>query len=271
MIALLVLVVFCVRAVVCAVTLTGDAAKDFTDASVDPVSGQPRNFGVVRIQDGDTDSPNIGVPQQLKAGTVSGWDIRAIYFQYDDKRDELLIGIDCWGICGDADGDGDPSSSSAELLALGGHDLPDLARGEGIALVVDFDLNVADVLPSFVPNLLVPFDFVIGVPAGQPAEAVENAGPDQVSVLPCSRGKTGNERLNMANCFGVYKYQDTTAVALARRFLRPAQIDGGDWVSVYISVFCVVYWYCKKIFKLPTCPSSSPPLRLACSQRKPST
>jgi len=215
------------------VRLTGDAAVDFADTSIDPRNNRPRNFGVVRILDGNADfgaeNPDVGVPQQLPPGTLSGWDIRAIFFQYDDIEDELLIGVDCYGVCGDADGDGDPGSASPELRALGGQDLPDLARGEGIALVLDFDLNVADVLPSFVPNLLVPFDFVIGVPAGQPAEAVAGATGDQVSTLPCTRGQTQNNLLNMANCLGVYEYQDTTAVNIARRFLRPAQIDGMNW------------------------------------------
>jgi hypothetical protein len=208
--------------------LTGDAAKDFTDTRFDAVSGRPKNFGVVRVQDG-TDSPDVGVPGQFPRGTISGWDIRAIFFQYDDLKDELLIGVDCFGVCGDADGDGDAGGASPTLRSLGGQDLPDLARGEGFAIVLDFDLNVADVLPSFQPTVLAPFDFVIGVPAGQPADAVEVAMPGQVEVLPCSKGRLDNDLLNMANCFGVYEYQNTVAVNIARRFLREAIIDGAKW------------------------------------------
>jgi hypothetical protein len=208
--------------------LTGDAAKDFTDTRFDATSGRPKNFGVVRVQDG-TDSPDVGVPGQFPRGTISGWDIRAIFFQYDDLKDELLIGVDCFGVCGDADGDGDAGSASPTLRSLGGQDLPDLARGEGFAIVLDFDLNVADVLPSFQPTVLAPFDFVIGVPAGQPADAVEVAMPGQVEVLPCTKGKADNDLLNMANCFGVYEYQNTVAVNIARRFLREAIIDGAKW------------------------------------------
>jgi hypothetical protein len=211
--------------------LTGDAAKDFTDTRFDAVSGRPKNFGVVRVPDGigGASNPDVGVPGQFPQGTISGWDVRAIFFQYDDIRDELLIGIDCFGVCGDADGDGDAGVASATLRSLGGQDLPDLARGEGFAIVLDFDLNVADVLPSFLPDLLVPFDFVIGVPAGQPADAVDNPQPGQVGTLPCTRGKLENDLLNMPECFGVYDYQSTTAVNIARRFLQPTQIDGGNW------------------------------------------
>ena len=226
----------CLSTVSGVASLTGDAARDFTDPSIDPISGKPKNFGVVRVPDGQSQSgnsnPDVGVPQQLPAGTISGWDIKAIFFQYDDIEDELLIGVDCFGVCGDADGDGREGVASAELAALGGQDLPGLAQGEGIALVLDFDLNVADVLPSFLPNLLVPFDFVIGVPAGQPADSAANPMPGQVAYLPCSRGKTGNQVLNQANCFGVYDYQDTTAVNIAQRFLGPATLaaTGEQWV-----------------------------------------
>ena len=102
--------------------------------------------------------------------------------------------------------------------------MPDLARGEGVGLMIDLNGDVANVLPSFVPNLRVPYDFAIGIPAGQPASSSSSG-----DFLPCTVGKSGNELLNMANCFGVYDYQNTTAVNIARRFLRPTQLNGANW------------------------------------------
>lgn len=54
--------------------------------------------------------PDVGVPRQFPAGTLSGWDIRAIYAAFSPTKDQMLFGIDCFGICGDADGNGDPGA-----------------------------------------------------------------------------------------------------------------------------------------------------------------
>ena len=212
-----------VQSVVGIVDFTGDVVKDFAVTTFDPNTMKPKNFGVTIVKDNNDGGggPDVGVPTQLPKGTISGWDINAIYWQYDYIQDDLLIGIDCFGVCGDADGDGNPGSAGVDLAKLGGQDLPDLARGEGIAIVLDFNQDVADFLPSFVQDLLVPFDFVIGIPAGQPAEAVANPTGNQIPFLPCTIGKTGDELFNMKNCFGLYDYQLTTAVNIARRFLKP--------------------------------------------------
>ena len=47
---------------------------------------------------------------------MSGFDIEALDFFYDPTSDSLMIGIDCFGICGDADGDGDPGEGFFKLL-----------------------------------------------------------------------------------------------------------------------------------------------------------
>lgn len=41
--------------------------------------------------------------------------MKDIRFSYNYRTDELFIGINCYGICGDADGDGDPSVTSDAL------------------------------------------------------------------------------------------------------------------------------------------------------------
>merc|ERR1711991_881040 len=117
----------------CGARFTGDALRDFTqDNSIDPVTGRSQNFAVVQIIDaeegfeftcdGETCS-DVGVPEavcEAFSGSsfscpYSGWDIRNLFFQYNEVTDVLQIGIDCFGICGDADGDGDPGASSLAL------------------------------------------------------------------------------------------------------------------------------------------------------------
>lgn len=39
---------------------------------------------------------------------ISGFDIKSLNVQYDWNNDILFVGVNCWGICGDADGDGLP-------------------------------------------------------------------------------------------------------------------------------------------------------------------
>ena len=48
--------------------------------------------------------------------SFSGWDIQNIALQYDAVNDALHIGIDCYAVCGDADGDGDPDRSSMQVF-----------------------------------------------------------------------------------------------------------------------------------------------------------
>lgn len=84
------------------ITFTGNAAVDFNPnvLSADVL----KTF----VQVNNTASLVVGD----YPGRKSGFDIAALYFQYDYKTDTLHVGIDCWGVCGDADGDGDPSVST---------------------------------------------------------------------------------------------------------------------------------------------------------------
>ncbi len=115
---------------------TGDAAADFTALDVQFVP-DPSGLGDVGIPLG---------PPAPPSGTVSGWDMAGAYFDYDHAADTMYVGIDCVGICGDADGDGDPDTTSAWLAGQGGSDLPDLAVSEAIAVLFDGNLDLdADV------------------------------------------------------------------------------------------------------------------------------
>ena len=87
----------------------------------------------------DGPMPDVGLPQQFGSAVTSGWDIKDFRFFYDAEEDALYVGINFFGIAGDADGDGNPSVTTQELLALGGQDLANLASSE--AIQIQFDWN----------------------------------------------------------------------------------------------------------------------------------
>ena len=138
-----------------AITFTGDVPTDFA--------------GITAIPDPLGD---VGVPANL-AGNVSGWDMEGVYVAYDAVSDTLFIGIDFNGIAGDADGDGDPSGTSAGLATNGGSDLPNLGNSEGITIQLDLDCDVNQVI-----------DIVIGVPFPQDASGFQIANYNNTPLAP---------------------------------------------------------------------------------------
>jgi len=117
-------------------TFTGDAAADFTGPDA------------VMLADLEGD---VGMPSpDFPADTRSGWDMRAVYLEYDAGADILYVGIDCIVICGDADSDGDPNVTGPILGkptsegGLGGTDVADFGRGESFALLIDTNNDFAD-------------------------------------------------------------------------------------------------------------------------------
>ena len=119
-----------------ALSLTGNVETDFVSPEA------------VIVADGAT--PDVGLPPAWPFAT-SGWDIKDFRFFYDPADDSLYVGINFFGIAGDADGDGNPSGSSAELISRGGQDLANLALSE--AIQIEFDWNSDGV-----------FDTIAGIP-----------------------------------------------------------------------------------------------------------
>ncbi len=111
------------RRLVLAPAFTGSAPDDFI-ASDTIMIADPGGVG------------DVGVPDGAPAGTVSGWDLAAIYLDYDYSSDVLSIGLDCAGICGDADGDGDPGRWSMPPQ-LSGNDLPAIGPLEAAVILID--------------------------------------------------------------------------------------------------------------------------------------
>ena len=123
---LLVLATLVVSPVFAQPTFTGNAPADFT---------QPDT--VIIADPGGVD--DVGLPIQAPLGTVSGWDVVALYFDYDHTADIMYIGVDTFGICGDVDGDGNPGGTAAWLAGVGGVDFPNLSGTESFTLLIDTD------------------------------------------------------------------------------------------------------------------------------------
>lgn len=88
----------------------------------------------------------------------SGWDIRSVFFYYDMAVDTLHVGLHCYGICGDADGDGDADVSSPELLLNDGIDYPGLNSTEYLAIYLDsknYGAYSSVIVPEFHPELII--------------------------------------------------------------------------------------------------------------------
>lgn len=106
---------------------TGNASADFTE----PGAGCFDDLG----------GKDVGMPADFPKETTSGWDVKALYFYYDRPADTMYVGIDFYGIAGDADGDGDPGRTGAVLANIGGEDEPDLNGTESIVLLLDTNLD----------------------------------------------------------------------------------------------------------------------------------
>ena len=152
---------------VSAVTIfTGDAPTDFAEGDF--------------VADGE--ELDVGTPPGWP-GPFSGWDIKALYFDYDADSDTASFGIDFHGVAGDADGDGEPNSTSEELNQRGGEDLPNLAMTESIAILFDVNRDVEDGGQ---------FEFVVGVPSGR---------SDFGEPLNCD---SEPNPFSLSNCFGLF-------------------------------------------------------------------
>jgi hypothetical protein len=106
---------------------TGDAYVDFLES------------GAVRFD--DPGGMDVGLPPQFPAGTITGWDVKALYLFYNRSEDTMFVGVDFYGIAGDADGDGDPGRTGQALASLGGVDEPDLGGTESVVLLMDTNMD----------------------------------------------------------------------------------------------------------------------------------
>ena len=193
--------VFCLLSAASALrglTLTGDVEADFAGTGIAIVA--------------DATDFDVGLPAPLPF-SPSGWDIKDVRFVYDQTTDVLYVGINFFGIAGDADGDGNPSSASPELTALGGSDLANLGGAEAIQIV--FDWNEDGV-----------FDTIAGVPTNGGASAF-SIGPDMSSTddLPGDSTRFGDPIMGIEPFVGA---SSTTAPDFEFKIPKASTLPGFD-------------------------------------------
>jgi len=152
-----------------AIQFTGNVERDF---ALTPGNGVVQ---VVDFKRPDGSSSPLDVAQQPWLNGVSGWNIKDLRLAYDNRTDTLMVGVNFFGIAGDADGNGDPGGADPRTSASGGIDLPNLGGRESIS--VGFDLR----------NRGIP-DIVAGVP-GDKAKA--GTGIDGFTVASYNNSNAG--------------------------------------------------------------------------------
>ena len=133
-------------------TFTGDARADFNI---------PGAFTFL-----DPGAVDVGVPRDAAGNSlfpIAGWDVRQVSIFYANSGiDTLFVGIDCYLVCGDVDGDGDAGFTTPLLQSFGGVDRPDLGGTETFAFLIDTDKDYKKIGPTeFVGD----FEAVVGVSA----------------------------------------------------------------------------------------------------------
>jgi hypothetical protein len=96
-------------------------------SSPDPVTGEANPYDVGQAK------------WMTDRGWITGWNIKDLRFHYDAGTDNLYVGVNFFGIAGDADGNGDPGGSDPLMRQSMGYDYPSLGGRESIA--VAFDIN----------------------------------------------------------------------------------------------------------------------------------
>jgi hypothetical protein len=123
-----------------AVSFTGLVEKDF-----DPLTNQS-----VRVV---SDAANDVAQAQwiTDRGWISGWNIKDLRTSYNPATDTLAVGVNFFGIAGDADGNRDPGKADPLTLAAGGVDLEHLGGRKSISVAIDTNNSGTPAIVAGVP------------------------------------------------------------------------------------------------------------------------
>lgn len=147
-------------------TFTGSVEQDF-----DPNTNPDVKKFILGTEPGDgsvTDPFNMiyHTPYMIEQGAVTGWAVKDLRLAYDSATNRMAVGVNTYGIAGDADGNGDPGGvSPADPGFAHGLDQPNLGGQKSITVAF------AQINPG-APNNPGSAVIVAGVPADKSA-----AGP----------------------------------------------------------------------------------------------
>lgn len=116
------------------VTFTGNVPEDFAEGSIMVADGG--NLVSTTLLAGFYETTDVG---QFLSSMRSGMDIRRVYWKYDALADDMYLGIDCYGLCGDVDGDDSASYPSGPFFQAGGTEKQYLAAPEFLYIGIDTD------------------------------------------------------------------------------------------------------------------------------------
>jgi hypothetical protein len=151
---------------------SGNVENDFAN-------GTPRVGVVVSSPDPNTGLPDPNDVGQSKwmtdKGWITGWNIKDIRFHYDAPSDNLYVGVNFFGIAGDADGNGNPGTADPLTSRSMGVDEVSLGGKESIAVALDINNDGK-------------YDVVAGVPAEKSTGAT---GSSQFQVAKYDSNSSG--------------------------------------------------------------------------------
>jgi hypothetical protein len=146
-----------------AMRLTGNVETDF------PLTSGSGVVAIVDNPDASGSSSPADVAQDASLPGITGWNIQDLRMAYDTPSDTMSVGLNFFGIAGDADADGNPGS------ATNGVDLPDLAGLESIVVAIDTNLDGTP-------------DVIAGVPASKPSASMGTNAFQIASYKPSNMG-----------------------------------------------------------------------------------
>ncbi|GIW87455.1 MAG: hypothetical protein KatS3mg108_1779 [Isosphaeraceae bacterium] len=122
-------------------SFTGNVEVDFPSTKV----------GVITLVNPryPTQNPEAFIAQH---GLSTGWSIKDIRLMYDDVADRLFVGVNFFGIAGDADSNGNPGTVSPQAAAKGAIDLPSLGGRESITVGLDMTKSGRPTILAGVPG-----------------------------------------------------------------------------------------------------------------------
>ena len=112
------------------------AQQEFIGTALQAVADDPQTIVLtdMPVRDG-------AIPPQAPEGFFTGHDIEDLQLTYNPVTDELTVLLRSFGIIGDVEGNGDPSTFAQEFIDAGlpGTDIADLGGGEHAVIAFDLD------------------------------------------------------------------------------------------------------------------------------------
>ncbi|MDX2037295.1 MAG: hypothetical protein SFX72_11645 [Isosphaeraceae bacterium] len=166
------------------------------------------------------------------AGYTTGWAMKDVRFNYDDTSDTLQVGINFYGIAGDADGNGDPGGADARTVAAGGLDLAHMGGRKSISVAFAPDSSSG---PSSPGGAVV----VAGISADKTKAGPGINGFNVASYVASNKGIAYNYGQTLSNHLGELAFDPSAATPDFQFSIEDfSKIPGlnsssGFWFQVY--------------------------------------